>query len=31
MIKKVIDAPAKFANSECIHSEQKLWMQKIES
>ena len=29
MVKKVIDSPAKFANSECIHSEQKLWMPKI--
>ena len=28
---KVIDSPAKFANSECIHSEQKLWMRKIDS
>ena len=27
--KKIIDSPAKFANSECIHSEQKLWMRKI--
>ena len=26
MVKKVIDSPAKFANSE-----QKLWMQKIDS
>ena len=31
MVKKVIDSPAKFANSECIHSEQKLWMRKIDS
>ena len=31
MVKKVIDSPAKFVNSECIHSEQKLWMRKIDS
>ena len=31
MVKKDIDSPAKFANSECIHSKQKLWMRKIDS
>ena len=31
MVKIVIDSLAKFANSECIHSEQKLWIPKIDS